>query len=155
MAKQVKQNGPEKPLAVRIPTDDFAVEVPGQGSRHTHRGEWVEIWPIIQVWGLDTTTRYTELRDEMNELSESETEDPAESAANNAKAATLMARMTELMREITAYNLVDWSWTDNWGRPMPKPDGTVAPLSKLGYLELSYLIGLRVNPDTEDEGKNA
>ena len=120
-----------KPASVRVPSDDFVVEIGGQAF-NTHEGEWVEVLPQISVCELQQMQRLNRLHVEIDALA-------GEDGGDDAVLALLDATYADLCQTL-ATRIIDWTWTDDAGRPLPKPDGTAEPFRRLAPQELWYLV---------------
>ena len=120
-----------KPASVRVPSDDFVVEIGGESFR-THENEWVEVLPQISVRELQQMQQLNRLHVEIDALA-------GEDGGEDAVLALLDATYAEVCQTL-AVRIVDWTWTDDAGRPLPKPDGTDEPFRRLTPQELWYLV---------------
>lgn len=119
-----------KPASVRVPSDDFVVEIGGQAF-NTHEAEWVEVLPQMSVRELQQMQRLNRLHVEIDALA-------GEDGGDDAVLALLDATYADVCQTL-ALRIIDWTWTDDAGRPLPKPDGTAEPFRRLTPQELRYL----------------
>lgn len=136
-----------KPASVRVPSDDFVVEIGGQAF-NTHEGEWVEVLPQMSVRDMQQLQRLSRLQVEIDALA-------GEDGGGAAVLALLNATYADMCQTLAA-RISDWTWTDDAGRPLPKPDGTPEPFQRLAPLELEYLaLVLQSNyPAARGKGSN-
>lgn len=120
-----------KPASVRVPSDDLVVEIGGQSFR-THENEWVEVLPQISVRELQQMQQLNRLHVEIDALA-------GEDGGEDAVLALLDSTYAEVCQTL-ATRIIDWTWTDDAGRPLPKPDGTAEPFRRLTPQELWYLV---------------
>lgn len=140
--------------ARRVPSDDFSVRVGGV-DYHTHEGEWVEV--IASPLQLRHMRAYSRLGTLGVELEAAQADPAAEAAEQDAaklKIAQLMDSNFDLMLSALTARVVAWNWTDDFGRPLPAPDGTAAPFEALSAEELHYLMGVVQNGESQAERKN-
>lgn len=127
-----------KPASVRVPSDDFVVEIGGESFR-THENEWVEVLPQRSVRELQQMQRLDRLQVEIDALA-------GEDGGENAVLALLDATYADVCQTL-ATRIIDWTWTDDAGRSLPKPDGMAEPFRRLTPQELWYLVRV-VRSDT-------
>lgn len=140
--------------ARRVPSDDFAVRLGGV-DYHTHEGEWVEIIAApLQLRHMRAYSRLGTLGVELEAAQADPEADAAEQAAAQLKLARLMDENFDLMLSALTARVVAWNWTDDFGRPLPAPDGSSAPFEALSAEELHYLMGLVQAGESQDERKN-
>ena len=135
-----------KPASVRVPSDDFVVEIGGEPF-HTHEGEWVEVLPQVLVHDMQQLLRLSRLQAEIDALGGED--------GGGAVLALLDATYADICQTLAA-RIVDWSWTDDAGRLLPKPDGTPEPFQRLAPPELEYLVLVlqRDHPAARGKGSN-
>ena len=119
-----------KPASVRVPSDDFVVEIGGESFR-THENEWVEVLPQMSVHDWQQMQRLNRLHVEIDALA-------GEDGGEDAVLALVDGACADLCQTLAA-RIIDWTWTDDAGRPLPKPDGTAEPFCRLTPHELLYL----------------
>lgn len=123
-----------KPLPQRFPSDDFEIEAGGKTYR-PHEGEYVEMFAdqtVDEVLAGEALARLgVELQAAQGEPDEV------------YRLSRLATERFELLCEALADRLSDWTWTDRRGKPLPKPDGTKAPITRLTNEEVRYLIQLK------------
>lgn len=136
-----------KPASVRVPSDDFVVEIGGEPF-HTHEGEWVEVLPQMSVRDMQQMQRLNRVDVEIDALA-------GEDGGEDAVLALLDATYADLCQTLAA-RIIDWTWTDDAGRPLPKPDGTAEPFRRLAPQELWYLVRVvrSDNPAARGKGSN-
>lgn len=135
-----------KPLPQRFPSDDFEVIVDGE-TYHPHEGEWVEIFTDISVDDMLSGEALARIGMEM------------EAAKGDKDEVLRVAQLANEHFEVIcvglADRLVDWTWTDRRGNPLPKPDGSPDLLRRLTNAEVAYLMGLkRATQESPAERKN-
>ena len=118
-----------KPPPRRVPSDDFVTTVDGI-DYHPHEGEWIEIVGTLSVAEYQATIRMSLIGVEL-----SATDDPREHLS-------LTERHFEAICAGLAHHIVDWSWTDPFGAPLPSPFNRPDVLQSLSPDELGYLIAL-------------
>lgn len=136
-----------KPLPQRFPSDDFEIVVDGE-TYHPHEGEWVEMFTDISVDDMLAGEGLARIGLEM------------EAARGDKDEVLRVAQLANEHFEVIiiglADRLVDWTWTDRRGNPLPKPDGTPDLLRRLTNEEVAYLMTLkRSSQETPAERKNA
>ena len=135
-----------KPASVRVPSDDFVVEIGGQPF-HTHEGEWVEVLPQMSVRDMQQMQRLNRVDVELDALA-------GEDGGEDAVLALLDATYADVCRTLAA-RITDWTWTDDAGRPLPKPDGTAEPFRCLTPRELMYLNQVLQDDHPAARGKDS
>ena len=95
--------------AIRVKSDDCSIsvgqvvedgEVVDQGTPHyVHKGEWVEILPVITVKEVMQISKLQNAGDNASGLGES---------------------LTELCKELSR-RVIKWNWTDLMGEPIDQP----------------------------------
>lgn len=133
-----------KPKLVRIVSDDCAITAPDGAVYHPHEGEWVELFPIPSIGELQAFESMRRLGVEMEAVKG----EPDEAA----RVAALLDPHFEQLCTLLAVRLVDWDWTDDAGRPLPKP--TTATLKLLRSEELYWLLNAQEG-ETPAQRKNA
>lgn len=98
-----QQSKPPAAMAIRVPSDDCAVEVDGE-TYYPHVGEWVEILPLRKV--RDIRSLLTVMK--------ANTEDPAS-----------LAVAFDGLGDFLNARVVRWNWTDEDGRALPQPGNGV------------------------------
>lgn len=120
-----------KPQARRIPSDDCAVP-DGDSACYPHEGE------TVAIVGRQTVAEWQAFEG-IRRLGV----DLLAAQGEPDEVARILLRLNGHFDELCtllAERVVDWDWTDNRGRPLPKPDGTAAPLKRLSSDELGYLV---------------
>ncbi len=120
-----------KPKPVRVLSDGCAITI-GDDTYRPHEGEWVEMLAIQSVAELQEEERIRRLGVEIDAVRG----EPDEASRLSA----LMDAHFERLCEVLAVRIVDWNWTDDLGRPLPRPDGSPAPLKRLRTQELYWLL---------------
>ena len=119
--------------SIRIPSDDFVMEVRGKTYR-PHEGEWVELIPVTTAGDARAITIISQLQSDI------------EAAQGDADAIMEVSRIGTEQLYILAASLANritaWSWTDLRGQPLPQPDGDPELFMGLATLELNYLLSL-------------
>ena len=133
-----------KPQASRVDSSDCQVTMFGD-PYNPHEGEWVEM-----VRGLPTGAL-----EHLESLSQLQTQQLAfqDEPEGKAMIAFLMKDTAAILWELLRDRLIAWNWTDDRGRELPQPDGTVAPLKLLNFEELLWLFGV-LQGETKGERKN-
>ena len=121
-----------KPKPVRVPSDDCSIVVAGE-TYYPHEGEWVEVIPTLSVGGFRALRELREAGTRMLAAAGEPDEDEQQLTIADDAFTTLCAAL--------APRIVDWSWTDDAGRPLPKPDGRPEFLVVLRPEELGWLLG--------------
>lgn len=121
-----------KAPTVRIPSDGCVIVAPGIEPYYPHVGEWVDVVLVGSVGELQAIARLRELA-------------PALAAAQGEpdEMARTLALLDPHFEEVLGYlagRVMAWSWTDNFSRPLPQPDGTPGPLRLLTANELYWLL---------------
>lgn len=125
-----------KPLPVRFPSDDFTVTVNGE-VYHPHEGEWVELFPDQTVQEILATTSLGKYGAKMRAAKGDEDE--------QFQVMSAMGEQYSIVCTQLAGRIMDWTWTDRRGEPLPKPDGTAGPISRLSDPEIAYLLNLKAS----------
>lgn len=123
-----------KPLPQRFPSDDFETTVGGR-TYHPHEGEYVEIFVDRSVDEVLSAQALTHIGAQIQAVQG----DPDEALRLSQLATEHFDRVCEALADRVA----DWTWTDRRGNPLPKPDGTSGPISRLTNEEVGYLLGLK------------
>lgn len=129
----LKTQGPDLPAPTVVPSDDCVVTVAG-APYHIHRGQTVSVIGTRSIGEMKAAWGFNRLSTELDAVKG----EPDE----NVKAVALLEDHYDALLLWMADRIVDWDWTDQRGRPLPKPDGTVEPLLKLAPDELFYLTGI-------------
>ncbi len=135
-----------KPQPTRFPSDDFTVTINGE-TYHPHEGEWVELFPdqtVKELIGTASLARY-------GAMIQAAKGDP--DAALQIMSA--LGGQYDVICAQLADRVMDWTWTDRRGNPMPKPDGTPGPIGRLTDPEIAYLLSLKASKqETDADRKN-
>lgn len=135
-----------KPLPERFDCDDFSVAVNGE-TYHPHEGEWVELFPDQTVQEILATTSLGKFGAKLKAAKGDEDE--------QFQVLSAMGEQYSIVCEQLAGRIMDWNWTDRRGAPLPKPDGTAVPISRLSDAEIAYLLNLKARKqETPDDRKN-
>ena len=129
--------------AIRVKSDDCSIsvgqvvedgEVVDQGTPHyVHKGEWVEILPVITVKEVMQISKLQNAGDNASGLGES---------------------LTELCKELSR-RVIKWNWTDLMGEPIDQPYGRPEILERLSSEELMWLMGAASGGESADARKKA
>ena len=135
-----------KPKPVRVPSDDCAIVVAGE-TYYPHEGEWVDVIPTPSI------RNYRALR----VLGEAGTRILAAAGEpdENLQTVTIIDEAYTAVCAELADRIVDWSWTDDAGRPLPKPDGRPEPLVGLRAEEINWLVGAVIGKTPAQEKKGS
>ena len=127
--------------AVKVLSDDCSInigqvvedgEIVQQGTPHfVHKGEWVEILPVITVKEVMQISRLQNAGTDGSQLGEN---------------------LTELCKEL-ARRVISWNWTDLMGEPMEQPYNRPDVLEGLSSEELMWLMGATGGGETADARK--
>ena len=127
--------------AIRVKSDDCSIsvgqvvedgEVVDQGTPHyVHKGEWVEILPVITVKEVMQISKLQNAGDNASGLGES---------------------LTELCKELSR-RVIKWNWTDLMGEPIDQPYGRPEILERLSSEELMWLMGAASGGESADARK--
>jgi len=127
--------------AIRVKSDDCAInvgqvvedgEVVDQGTPHyIHKGEWVEILPVITV-------------KEVMQISK------LQNAGDNASG--LGENLSLLCKELSR-RVIKWNWTDLMGEPIDQPYDRPDILEGLSSEELMWLMGAASGGESADARK--
>ena len=127
--------------AIRVKSDDCSIsvgqvvedgEVVDQGTPHyVHKGEWVEILPVITVKEVMQISKLQNAGDNASGLGES---------------------LTELCKELSR-RVIKWNWTDLMGEPSDQPYGRPEILERLSSEELMWLMGAASGGESADARK--
>ena len=127
--------------AIRVKSDECAIsigqvvedgEVVDQGTPHyVHKGEWVEILPVITV-------------KEVMQISK------LQNAGDNASG--LGENLSLLCKELSR-RVIKWNWTDLMGEPIDQPYNRPDILEGLSSEELMWLMGAASGGESADERK--
>ncbi len=129
----------------RIASDDCIVTMDGEAFT-PHEGEWVEMHRGLTIGGLQAIAGMQRIGVDLQAIQGEED-----------AAAQALAQLGPHFERLCAYlapRIVDWNWTDDAGRPLPKPDGTTAPLLLLNAQEINWLLAAAMG-ETPAERKNA
>lgn len=130
---------PTRPPGVRVPSDNFAVEIGGD-TYYPHAGEWIEF--DLQPTIADFVNALGLLRmDEQIARAQSGDVDPQ-----------LERTMADLV-PAALDRIIAWTWTDKRGVPYANPPRE-ADIRRLSQAEWQYIIS-RGALDAEDVRKNA
>lgn len=133
-----------KPQPRRIASDDCIKTVDGV-EYAVHEGEWVEMVGGVSVAEMRARQVLLEFGPKVAAL---EGEPDA-----NVEFVRLFNEAYSTVIQGIARRLVDWNWTDDLGHPLPKPDGSPAPLAPLSPEEILYLLTV-VTAEAPAERKN-
>ena len=127
--------------AIRVKSDDCAIsvgqvvedgEVVNQGIPHyVHKGEWVEIPPVITVKEVMQISKLQNAEDNASGLGEN-----------------LSLLCKELSRRV-----IKWNWTDLMGEPIDQPYDRPDILEGLSSEELMWLMGATSGGESADARK--
>lgn len=135
-----------KPLPVTFPCDDFAIVVGGK-TYHPHEGETVTLFPDLTVGEISAKTALARIGLQIRAAEG----DPDETA----QIVALTDDHFNLICAGLADRIVDWTWTDRRGNPLPTPDGSLATIASLTSEEIAYLQQLKESmQETPADRKN-
>jgi len=137
--------GPELPPVERVSCDACVVTVKGK-PYHIHRGQYVEYVGVNEIGELQAAWDFNRLSVKFDAVKGE--------AQEGLKRLAILDEHYDQLLEWMAERLVDWDWTDQRGRPLPKPDGTAGPLRKLTPEEILFLDSV-LSGEVPAEGKNA
>ena len=107
-------------------------EIVQQGTPHfVHKGEWVEILPVMTVKEVMQISRLQNAGTDGTQLGEN---------------------LTDLCKEL-ARRVISWNWTDLMGEPMEQPYNRPDVLEGLSSEELMWLMGATGGGETADARK--
>jgi hypothetical protein len=115
---------------LKVLSDDLEIEA-GTARLYPHVGEWVEIMPARTVAEYKAIAALGGLSTVLDALKGEQDE--------GAKTVVAVADAYSGLCEHLARRVLDWNWTDAFGRPMQKPDGTLTPMLALSQDELWWL----------------
>lgn len=133
-----------KPKPTRVDSSDCRVEMFGD-PYCPHEGEWVEMVRGLATGALEHLDALSQLQTQGLTLQDEE--------GGNVRMAQMMKQTAVVMWDLLKDRLIAWNWTDDRGRPLPQPDGTVEPLKLLNFEELLWLFGV-LQGETKVERKN-
>lgn len=133
-----------KPQPKRIPSDDCAVKIDGAVC-FPHEGEYVEMITTETVGEMKARRFLREVGVRIDAIKG----EPDE----KVKFEQIMDEYFDEICSHLAGRVFAWNWTDDWGRPLPQPDGTVGPLLRLRAGELYWLMNA-TGGETPAERKN-
>ena len=127
--------------ATRIQSDDCAINIgqviedgtivnPGV-PHYVHKGEWVDIMPVIAVREVMQLSRLQRGSEDARGLGES---------------------LSELCKELSK-RIIDWNWTDLMGEPMAQAYGHPDVLESLSSDELLWLVSAAAGQEGLDARK--
>ena len=126
---------------VKINSDECAInvgqiiadgEVIEEGTpHHIHKGEWVEILPVMTVREVMQISRLQNSGTDSSELG---------------------ANLTELCKELSR-RVIAWNWTDLMGEPMEQPYNRPDVLEILSSEELLWLMSATNGSESADARK--
>jgi hypothetical protein len=122
---------PQKPTRV-VPSDDCWVTEAGERF-NPHEGETVT---VLKGWSIGALHSLQMLRRAPVEVAAVKGEENEGGKIADVMDAAFMNVCAEL-----AHRVVEWTWTDDLGRPLPPLDGSTAPFLHLRTDELYWLIG--------------
>ncbi len=132
-----------KPLPRVIKTDDCVVTV--NGEKYTpHEGEQISIRPTMPVGDLEKLTEFYTLASDMQSGEVVDAQDNLKRVAHLFDDAT----------SILSRHIIDWTWTDDQGEPLPHPYKNPAAIKELSSEEVFYLLNLAMNGEAKVEEKN-
>ena len=107
-------------------------EIVQQGTPHfVHKGEWVEILPVITVKEVMQISRLQNAGTDGSQLGEN---------------------LTELCKEL-ARRVISWNWTNLMGEPMEQPYNRPDILEELSSEELMWLMSATSGGEAADARK--
>jgi hypothetical protein len=121
-----------KPTAITVPSDDCVVTIGGK-PYNVHEGETVTLVETAPTIRDQQALLAFHMLGPKVAAAEG---DPEELQA----ILPLLDRALEDVCAMLAERVVDWTWTNDRGRPLPKPDGTGEPFKALRDDEVMYLI---------------
>lgn len=133
---------PDLPAPIKVPSDDCTVTVDGV-EYHLHRGQSVSVVGTRSIGEMKAAWGFNRLSAELDAVKG----EPDE----NVRAIALLEEHYDSLLLWMADRIVDWDWTDQRGRLLPKPDGTTDPLLKLAPDELFYLTRILRGEGPADE----
>jgi len=127
--------------AVRVKSDGCAInvgqvieegEIVDKGTpHHIHKGEWVEILPVITVKEVMQISKLQNAGDDAGGLGEN---------------------LTELCKELS-HRVIRWNWTNLMGEPMEQPYNRPDILEGLSSEELMWLMSATSAGESADARK--
>ena len=136
-----------KPPPESIPSDDYEVTTADGQVYRPHEGEWVLMYLDQTVEEVTAGEALARIGVEMQAAKGDKDE--------ALKIGLLAEQHFAILCEALAERVVDWTWTDRRGRPLPKPDGTTGPISKLSSDEMGYLLKVKASrQESEPARKN-
>jgi hypothetical protein len=145
-----------------VPTDDFTVTVPGEHigdpevEYHPHAEEWVRMAYIPDGTRdylhkiLDDARALSIEGSEVLEARKAEAEEGEEAKGFTPEEAEKyvsgLGRFKDALRDTLAGVILEWTWTDNEGEPLPQPRHNPAAFRLLDDEELWYLAVAALKP---------
>jgi hypothetical protein len=117
-----------KPPIRQVPSDDCLVEVDGTEYK-VHEGEWVKVISSFAVGSLHVMRRVTELQSQMDSLEDDE----------EIRKALLVDDVVIELVDVLKGRIVEWTWTNDLGEPLPQPLNNPDAFQALRIEELMYL----------------
>jgi hypothetical protein len=138
MAKRSKVYRPPRTIIA----DDFIVTAPNEQGEETeyrpHAGERVVfVGHVPELLELELIA----LADEASAIADNEGMTPEERRERDRAVVAYLRRA----REVLAQVVLSWTWTDDEGRPLPKPHRNPDAFL-LDIAEITYLLGKAFNP---------
>lgn len=119
-----------KPPTRRVNSDGCIVTIDGVET-HPHEGEWVEVVGLLTLTEQKVFWNFNRLSGQLAALVGAK--DGLEKQSDVLDAGYEAACM------VLGHRIVAWNWTDDWGKPLAAPDGTMGPILGLHAEEIYYL----------------
>ena len=131
-----------KPPLRTVASDDCEIEEDGVRYK-IHEGEWIKVVSSFAVGTLHLMRKVSELQTRMASLEDND---------EVRKVLLLDDTMSELV-DVLQDRVVDWNWTDDVGKPLPKPYRNPDAFRALRIEELMYLA-VTIKGEAPGETKN-
>ena len=126
---------------VKIPSDECSISIgqviedgeivePGK-AHYIHKGEWVEIMPVLTVKEVMQLSRLQQGASDSTSLGEN---------------------LSELCKELSR-RIIKWNWTDLMGERLQQPYNRPDVLEGLSSDELLWLVNASSNQENDDDRK--
>ena len=135
-----------RPPTKRIECDECPVIV-DDVTYLPHEGQWVDIVPFGSMRETLVMGDYSRLAVEAAAAED----DPELTRQLNQQ----ITQVTHAVLQVLADRIIDWNWTDAYGRELPKPDGTTSAIDRIQQSEMWWLLStIRTGGASATEGKD-
>lgn len=119
------------PPTKRIACDECPVIVDNV-TYFPHEGQWVDVIPVGSMREQLVLGDFSRLSVEAAAAED----DPQLQRELNLR----LSQVNNAVLQVLADRVIDWNWTDAYGRALPKPDGTAQGIDRITQSEMWWLL---------------